>query len=64
MSELKPCPFCGTNVIVTEKPFKPGYYKIVGYHDENCVFANMLWMEYAYPDKETLIEDWNRRVGT
>ena len=68
MIELKPCPFCWCAVEVANPHYAPWltntgrYFKIVGNHDEECVF-NLLGYNYFYESEEDAIEAWNRRVN-
>jgi hypothetical protein len=64
MNELKPCPFCGCDCSLvqnTDVGIFPGF-KVVGFHDEECVFTRMHYVE-MYDSEEEAIEAWNRRDG-
>ncbi len=50
-TELKPCPFCGAEAKIAEY----GCYSV--YCIRQCCEQPI-----AYPDRETAIEEWNRRV--
>ena len=64
MTELKPCPFCGcdVNVVTAMEGIKGAhdYYAIAHPDDTNCIIDGIVTS--AYPNKEELIEDWNRSV--
>lgn len=60
MSEIKPCPFCGCKCEVAERGGHA--YKIVGDHDEECVFYDMLW-GYYFESQTKVVEAWNRRAN-
>lgn len=57
--ELKFCPFCGCTCEVTKKGNYS--YKIVGDHDDECIFFDMLWGD-CFDDETKLVELWNRRI--
>lgn len=61
---LKSCPFCGRDVRVVTAiegiGDAPDYYTIAHPDDTDCIIDGM--ETSAYPNKEELIEDWNRRV--
>lgn len=65
MTELRPCPFCGCDVRVVTAiegiRGAPDYYAIAHPDDTDCIIDGM--ETSAYPNKEELIEDWNRRVS-
>lgn len=67
MDDLRPCPFCGCKCEVVDAHnisfLKPsGYFKVVGNHDEECVFP-FLGYEFFFESKEAAIEAWNRRTN-
>lgn len=67
MTDLKPCPFCGCEVEAVDAHYVPWlintgeYFKIVGNHDEECVFP-FLGYDFFFESKEAAIEAWNRRA--
>ena len=62
MTELKPCPFCGTDRLTFIVPYEaPGMVKLV--HNKSargCILD--YWHSGVFDDKEQAIEYWNRRV--
>ena len=59
MSELKPCPFCGSKAIL--ETFTTAFEKVPRYRVrcEKC-FCQTNW---DYFEADEVIEAWNRRVG-
>ena len=67
IDDLKLCPFCGCKCEVVDAHnvsfLKPsGYFKIVGNHDEDCVFSWLCW-NFLFENVEDAIEAWNRRIN-
>lgn len=62
--ELKPCPFCGCNAVISSEQrhsrTKDKFY-FAGCSNSNCI-AKLLCMNRYYLTKEEAIEAWNRRV--
>ena len=66
---LKPCPFCGAKIPLSEKIYNSNYtteavdmVSLDGWeHESNCLFYGQD-MECPYKDKSWLIERWNRRA--
>ena len=63
MTELKPCPFCGTDRLTFVDSYEfPGMVKMV--HNKStggCILD--YWHSSVYDDKEQATEWWNRRVN-
>lgn len=59
MNELKPCPFCGCDAEAVDA--HEGY-KIVGNHDEECIFTMLSYILF-YESEEDAIDAWNRRMN-
>jgi hypothetical protein len=59
-TELKPCPFCGTEMFLQQRK-KDKMYCLKGWHKRNCI------MEYtklpAYNIPEVAAKEWNMRVS-
>ena len=63
MDELKRCPFCGCDCeLALVGDGNHFVYKVVGFHDEDCFFTYMHYLE-LFADEETAIETWNRRYS-
>lgn len=68
MSELKPCPFCGSDYIVIGNPYPTQFYTEPSGmpQEEKTLFwvrCNNCFAKTANYDKyETAIEAWNRRA--
>lgn len=64
MTELKPCPFCNSQVEVFIAIYgmqrSQDYYAIAHPDNTECVIDGV--ETSAYSDKEELIKEWNRRV--
>lgn len=64
MTELKPCPFCGCQVVVFTSIYgvhgANDYYAILHPEDTDCILDDVCTS--SYEDKEELIQDWNRRA--
>ena len=58
MTELKPCPFCGSKASLHEKPAKQAW--IVECTNGTCPASYMIGWDYE-TEKEA-IEAWNRRA--
>jgi hypothetical protein len=62
MSEVKPCPFCGTPAYIGKHPHYPGQYLIrCGGSDSKCIFPST----GPIPDGllSLYIERWNTRYA-
>lgn len=62
MPELKPCPFCGGDVVVHEsKDSQPTYD--IHCQTKDCYVSGNEWdCIWEHPDKAVLIEMWNTRA--
>ena len=64
MTELKPCPFCGSPVQLSISIYGlhgvPDHYAIFHPDDTECLINGVETSSYL--NKEELIEDWNRRL--
>lgn len=62
MTELKPCPFCGTDRLAFVDAYEfPGMIRLV--HNKSmrdCILD--YWHSNVFDDKEQATEWWNRRV--
>lgn len=54
MSELKPCPFCGSKAKVWQDMY--GFYLV------QCTRASCSITTLHKPNREKVVEAWNRRV--
>ena len=59
MAELKPCPFCGSDVVHFDKSYS--YFREHVIYCEECdiVFTRDFWDA----EEADIIEAWNRRPG-
>lgn len=57
MSDLKPCPFCGSNSAVFVRDDKPFPYRV------QCLNNDCACRTDNYKTYRFAIEAWNRRVG-
>lgn len=59
--ELKCCPFCGCSMSVRSNR---DWHRIIGDHDEQCVFMEAETMMVSASDEQLAIAvtDWNRRA--
>lgn len=58
MDKLKPCPFCGTEVVL-RKNKKSGMLTISGIHSQNCILYYTKLPKYNI--EEAAVIQWNRR---
>ena len=54
--ELKPCPFCGSDAVHTER----SYFRDVLIYCENC--DAYFTVDSFYADENDVIKAWNRRA--
>lgn len=60
-ADLKPCPFCGCVMQITED--RHGYFGPDGDHVKGCILSVDMH-DYAGCHKDLLIRDWNTRAPT
>ena len=62
MTELKPCPFCGGEVIMNSYPERKGYGAVV---ECVCCLLQMQTINYDTEEeaKRKVSEAWNRRAN-
>lgn len=58
MSELKPCPFCGSEAVINHKQVLGTW--IVECTNNSCPASYMIGMDYD--TKLEAVDTWNRRV--
>jgi Lar family restriction alleviation protein len=64
MTELKPCPFCGGEAIITRHALLPAYDDAapIAFFGGECKIC-LVGYPKLWKTKEAAAEAWNRRVG-